>query len=423
MRISTSTLFDVNVTSLTQQQSKLLHTQQQLSTGRRILTAADDPSAAARALQVAQADGTNTQYLGNIGTTQDSASLSEGVLQGVTTLMQNIQTTAISAGNPGFANSDRKILATTLQDNLDHLITMANTKDAVGNYLFSGFKGSTQAFVNTPTGVQYNGDDGQRLIQVSASRQLAASDSGADIFMRIKNGNGTFVTQPDPTSNAGAGNLGSGVIASGSLTAPLPTAAQLENKYTVSFTVAANVTTYTVTGTDAAGAPIAAGTAGLPPANTPYVSGQAISFNGIQFDIQGAPANGDQFNISPSSNESVFKTISDFIAVLNTPTIPGNLASHAMLSAGINHVLDGLNNSLNNVLTTRASLGSRLNELDSLKATGSDLGNQFKQTLSQLQDVDYNKAITDLTQQQTMLQAAQKSFLQVQNLSMFNFMP
>ena len=409
MRISTSTLFDVNVTALNTQQSKLLHTQQQISTGRRILTPADDPAAAAHVLQVSQADATNTQYVNNINKAQDSVTLSEGTLESATLLVQNIQTTAVNAGNPLLSNADRRILAIDLQDKLDQLTTMANTRDAVGNFLFSGFKGTTQPFVNTPTGVQYAGDDGQRLVQVSANRQLSTSDSGADVFMRIKNGNGTFVTQPDPA------NTGTGIASVGNVVNP---ALLTGNSYQIDFAVAAGVTTYTVTNT----------TTGLqvPPAppvvNNPYVSAQSISFDGVQFDIQGAPANGDKFTVLPSTNESVFKTISDLINTLNTPLIPGNAAGTALLTAGINHGLTGMDNALNSVLTARASQGSRLTELDSQKATVTDLGNQFKQTLSSLQDLDYNKAITDLTQQKTMLEAAQKSFLQVQNLSMFNFM-
>lgn len=414
MRISTSTLFDVNVTALNQQQSTMLHTQQQVSSGRRILTPADDPAAAARALEVTQADATNSQYLKNISTTNDSVTAAEGTLQGVTTLLQGVQTMAVSAGNPAMSNADRKSIATSLQNNLDQLISMANARDAVGNYLFSGFKGNTQPFDNTPTGVQYKGDDGQRLAQVNSTRQLAASDSGADIFMRIKNGNGTFSTQPDPTSHAGAGNSGSGVISIGALASPPPTAAQLGNRYSINFT---STTSYDVMDT----------TAGLPgvavSAGNPYTSGQTISFNGIQFAIQGAPATGDQFTITPSANESVFTTISNLITTLNTPSVPGSVASQALLTAGINSALNNLSNATDSVLRTRASMGTRLNELTSLQSTGSDLGNQYKQTLSQLQDVDYNQAITDLTRQQTMLTAAQKSFLQVQNLSMFNYMP
>lgn len=424
MRISTSTLFDVNVAALNQKQSTMLHTQQQVSSGRRILTPADDPAAAARALEVTQADATNSQYLNNIATTNDSVAASEGTLQGVTTLLQNIQTVAVSAGNPGMTDADRKSMATSLQNNLDQLVSMANTRDGVGNYLFSGFKGNTQPFVQTSTGVQYSGDDGQRLIQVNATRQLAASDSGADIFMRIKNGNGTFITRPDPTSNAGAGNTGSGIISSGALASPLPTSSQLGNTYTLTFSVAAGTTTYTVTGTDSTGAALPTATQpGALPTAVAYTSGQTINFNGIQFDVSGTPANGDKFTVAPSTNESVFTTISNLITTLNTPSVPGSAASPALLTAGVNTALTNLSNAVDSVLRIRASMGTRLNELTSLQSTGADLGNQYKQTLSQLQDVDYNKAITDLTQQQTMLTAAQKSFLQVQNLSMFNYLP
>ena len=402
MRISSSTIFDTNVATLNQQQGKMLQTQQQISSGRRILTPADDPAAAARALEVSQADATNTQYARNIGAAKDSQSLSEGILQTVTTLLHDVKTAAISAGGPAMSNADRKSLASDLQGWLEELTSLANSKDSTGNYLFSGFQGSTQPFVNTPTGVQYQGDDGQRLIQVSANRQLAASDSGADVFMRIKNGNGTFITQAAPA------NTGNGIASQGNVVNPL---ALTGNSYQVTFTSA---TTYDVTNTT---------TLAVVSSGNNYVSGQAINFDGMQFDIQGAPASGDQFTVTPSINESVFKTISDMINTLNTPLLPSNVAGRAQLTAGINRAMNGFDNALNSVLTTRASLGSRLNELDSLENTGADLGIQYQQTLSRLQDVDYNKAITDLTLQKTMLEAAQKSFLQVQNLSIFNYMP
>ena len=423
MRVSTSTLFSTNVSQLNTLQSNLIHTQQQISTGRRILTPSDDPVGIASVLQVSQSESINSQYIKNIGTTKDAVTISSGTLQDVTTLIGNIQTSTVSAGNAILANSDRKSIAVSLQANLNQLIAMANSTDAVGNYLFSGFKGNTQPFVSSPNGVQYNGDDGQRQIQVSGNRQLAASDSGANIFMRIKNGNGVFSTQMDPASNGGTGNTGSGVISTGSLAVPPPTTAQLGNTYSINFTVTGGVTTYSVTGTDLTGAALP--TTNQPdalPTNMAFTSGQPISFNGVQFDIQGAPANGDQFTVKPSTNESVFTTISNLINTLNTPLTPGDLASQAKLSAGINTAMDGLNNALNNVLVAQASMGSRLNELDALNSTGTSLDLQFKQTISNLQDLDYNKALTDLTQQKTILSAAQQSFVQIENLSMFNYM-
>ncbi len=405
MRISTSTIYDSNVAALNQQQARLLHTQQQVASGRRILTPADDPSAAARALEVSQSDAANIQYAANRNAARHATSLSEGVLQSVTRLLQDVHATAISAGSGALSNGDRKILATDLQGRLDELGALANSTDGIGNYLYSGFQGRTQPFANTSTGMQYQADDGQRMVQVGASRQMAASDSGADIFMRIKNGNGTFATQAATT------NTGSGIASLGIVINP----ALLGNSYRVTFTSATtyNVTTQNVTNTAAAAA--------VSTTDNAYVSGQAISIGGIQFDIQGTPLNGDEFTIVPSTNVSLFKTISDLINVLNTPISVGNAASPAQFTSSLSRALNDLDRSLDVVLTVRASLGSRLREIDALQVTGEDLGVQFKQMLSQLQDVDYNQAISDLTRQQISLEAAQKSFLKVADLSLFNY--
>ncbi|MBI3903665.1 MAG: flagellar hook-associated protein FlgL [Nitrosomonadales bacterium] len=411
MRISSSTIMDVNVATLNQQQTKMFQTQQQIASGRRILTPADDPAAAAQVLNVSQAEATNTQYSSNIGGAQTALSLSEGVLQSVTTLLQNIQATAVQAGNPVLANSDRKSMASALQGQLDELLVYANSTDATGNYLYSGFQGNTPPFAQSATGVQYMGDDGQRSVQVNASRQIATSNSGADIFMRIKNGNGTFVTALDPSSNGGAGNAGSATISQGDVIDPTQLTG---NGYQIAFHVSGGVTTYDVLNTTTNTA-VSTGNA--------YSSGQAITFDGMRLAVSGAPANGDQFTVKPSTNESIFTTISNLINTLNTPLIAGNVAGATKFASSISDATNGLSRGLDNVLTVRASIGARLNALDSESTLTSSLDLQYKQTLSQLQDVDYNKAITDLTQQQTMLQAAQKSFLQVANLSMFNYMP
>lgn len=474
MRISTSTIYDANVAALNQLQVKLLHTQQQITSGRRILTPADDPANAARALEISQSDATNTQYAANRNEANHSLSLSEEALKSVTTLLQDVKTTAVAAGGGALSASDKLTLATDLRGRLEELLGLANSTDGLGNYLFSGFQGKTQPFANSMSGTQYMADDGQRLIQVSSTRQMVATDSGADIFMRIKNGNGTFIASaisgpvtlsssaaiagdgvtvtvaapaststlvvgapvtgggfsagttvqsivnattfiasqagtpvaspPGAALQTGSGNSGSGIVSQGVVTNP---AAITGHNYQLTFGVAAGVTTYSVTDTTT-GAVLSAG--------NPYVSGQIISFDGVQLDITGAPANGDAFTVSPSTNESIFQTISDLIAVL------GSGGSRPQFTNSLNKALNSLDRDLENVLTVRASLGSRLRELDALQGTGEDLGLQFKQTLSQLQDVDYNKAITDLTQQQVNLQAAQKSFQLISELTMFNYM-
>jgi len=400
MRISSNTIFDSNVAAMGQQQIRLMQTQQQIASGKRLSSASTDPVAATRALDITQSDAINNQQASSRAAARHTLSLAESTLQGVTTLLQDVRTAAVYAGNGTLNSSDRATLATDLSGRLQELVGLANSTDGVGNYLFSGFQSKTQPFVDTPAGMGYFGDDGQRLAQVSATRQMAASDSGADVFMRIRNGNGTFVTQ------ATAGNSGSGVISAGAVVNP---AALTGNNYSISFSMAAGVSNYSVINT----------TTGLPvPGMTaqPYTSGQAIAFDGMRLDIQGAPASGDSFAVTPSSNESVFKTISNLIATLNAPVVGSNLTN------GLNRGINNLDNALGNVLTVRATLGLRLNEIDALQTTGEDMGLQLKQTLSQLQDVDYNKAISDLTQQQVTLQAAQKSFTQVANLSLFTYL-
>ena len=396
MRISTSAIYNANISMLNQQQAKLLHTQQQLASGRRMLTPADDPIASARALEVTQSDATNTQYATNRNAARHTASLSESILQSVTSLLQDVRTTAVQAGGGALTPYDKQTLASALSGRLEELKSLANSSDGQGNFLFSGYQGRTQPFSNSVSGVQYMADDGQRMIQVSSSRQLAASDSGSDIFMRIKNGNGTFVARP------ASGNNGSGIASQGIVINP---ALLTGNNYQVNFT---STTTYNVINTTTSGT-VSTGNA--------YISGQAISFDGMQFDVSGAPASGDSFTLTPSTNESIFKTISDLITTLNTTS-----ATPATFSNNLSKALNMLDRGLDNVLTVRASLGSRLIELDALQTTGEDIGLNYKTTLSQLQDVDYNKGISELNQQQLSLTAAQKSFRQISDLSLFNYL-
>ncbi|MBI5438565.1 MAG: flagellar hook-associated protein FlgL [Nitrosomonadales bacterium] len=406
MRISTSAIYDANVAALGQQQTSLLKTQQQVATGRRIQTASDDPVAAARAISVNQADAMNTQYGANRTALRHTLSLAESNLQSVTYLLQDVHAAVVNAGNGSFTDYDRRTIATELGGKLQELIGFANSTDGVGNYLFSGFQSGTQPFADVAGTITYNGDDGQRLIQANASRQIASSDSGADVFMRVKNGNGAFVTQPAAT------NTGTGIVSIGSVSdATLLTG----NNYSVVFTVtpgvagAPDVTTYSVA-------------AAVPPVvNNPYVSGQAINFDGMQFDIQGVPANGDIFTVTPSTNESIFKTVSDLIAALNTPAATAANGGTTGLVNSLSRGIKNLDNVLNNILSIRSSLGLRLQEVDALQTAGDDLGLQFKDTLAQLQDVDPYKAYSDLTQQNTTLQASLKSFAAVSNLSLFSY--
>ncbi|MDP1558077.1 MAG: flagellar hook-associated protein FlgL [Nitrosomonas sp.] len=402
MRVSTNTIQDKGINSILQQQERLLKIQQQVSTGKRIQSPADDPTAAARAIDLNQAAALNKQFSENRNNATANLGLVESVLEGVTKLIQNVQTAAVNVGNATFTDSDRNSVALELRGRFEELMAYANSTDATGQFLFSGFQGSTRPFASTATGVQYNGDQGERLVQVGESRQISTSDSGTDIFERIKNGNGVFATAANST------NTGTGVSDVGTVTTP---GSLTGNNYDITFTVAVGITTYAIVNTTL-------GTAVPPGLPIPYTSGDAINFDGIQFSIKGAPANGDKFTVSPSSNQSIFKTIDDLI---NTISGTGN-GNGIKLTNGLNTALQNLQNDLDHILTVRASVGARLQEIDTLQGVGEDSAIQIQKNISHLEDVDYAEAISNMNQQQLFLEAAQKSFMIVSKLTLFDYL-
>jgi flagellar hook-associated protein 3 FlgL len=214
MRISTSQIYNTGVSQLSTLQSNLLKTQQQLSTGRRVLTPADDPVASARALEVTQSQEVNTQFATNRRNADGSLSQVDLALSSVSDLLDDVKDTILYAGNPALSAANREALAVDLEGRLQDLLGLANTADATGGYLFSGFKTNTQPFAQTATGATYYGDQGVRELRVGSGRQLPISASGSAIFESNVTGNGTFLTEADP-GNVTRG--GTGIISPGSV--------------------------------------------------------------------------------------------------------------------------------------------------------------------------------------------------------------
>jgi flagellar hook-associated protein 3 FlgL len=167
----------------------------QLSTNKRNLTAADDPIASARALEVTQSQSMNTQFATNRSNAQRSLSLVDKTLSDVTGQIQDIQTLIVTAGNGGYDASNREALATELEGRLTDLIGLANTPTAPAATCSPATASTTQPFSKTPTGAQYQGDQGQRTLQVGSSRKMAISETGSAIFEAIPTGNGTLHDQ------------------------------------------------------------------------------------------------------------------------------------------------------------------------------------------------------------------------------------
>lgn len=435
MRISTNMIYNAGVSAINRQTADLLHLQQQVSTGRRIVTPADDPVAAARALEVQQAQDVLTQYSTNQGNAQDALNLEEAQLNSVTDMFGRLRQLTVQAGNDPLSANDRRSIALELRSRFDELMGIANSTDGSGQYLFSGFQGSTTPFsgnidalINgTSTEVQYAGDDGQRTLQVSPTRNLAISDAGNDVFMRIKNGNGYFTTA------YAAGNTGTGVADAGNVTNPATWNALANKNYSIAFTVDNTTnppTTYYDIRNNSGDSLLTGGPGGAPLASQRvYKSGEAIVLSqaaapafdlGATVTISGDPATGDSFAIAPSTSQSLFKTLANLIGKLETA--PFGAAEQAKFSADIGSALTNLGQAEENILRVTAAIGARGNELTSLTSTNADVALQYQRNLSDLQDLDWAKALSDITRKQTDLEAAQKSFVSTSKLSLFNYL-
>lgn len=405
MRISTNTMYTTGVSQLNTLQSNLARTQMQLSANRRLLAPSDDPIASARVIETSQSQAVNAQYAVNRQNARSSLTLVESALGNATGVLQNVQELAIRAGSGALSVGDRATLADEAAGHLEQLLAIANTSDAEG-YLFAGFKTTTEPFSRTAQGTEYIGDQGQRKLQVSSARQFAISSPGSTVFENNPTGNGKFVTGADST------NSGTGVISGGAAANPTQLTG---HNYELSFAVGGNpsASTFTVRDTTTGVAP--PGLAGP----QPFVAGQQIAFDGMKFDIKGAPADGDAFTVAPSGKQSVFTTLTDLIATLRAPVVEGT--GSAALTGGLIKANENLASALDSVLGERATAGARMKELDDLDSAGEDLDIQYAGTLSQLQDLDMVAAITQFTQQQFSLEAAQKSFKSLSGLSLFNY--
>jgi len=303
MRISTNTLYQAGFAKLSDLQSNQAKLQQQIATGRRILSPSDDPIASARALEVSHEKNVNTAFADTRKVAQLKLNTLEANLTSVTNLLVATQSSLVAAGNGALSNAERKIIGTELQGSLEALLGLANTKDAAGNFIYSGFKSDTASFTPTPTGATYNGDSQQQLLQVDPQRQMSVNVTGDSLFMNDSN---------------------------------------------------------------------------------------------------------------------VFTTLKDIVTLLNTPIT--NAATQTAFTNGLSTAIGNLQGTVDNVLNVRTAIGTKLNELDALDVAGTDRDLQYSQSLSDLQDLDYTAALTDLAKQQTIIEAAQKSFVTTTSLSLFDFM-
>ncbi len=198
MRISTAQMYYKGVTAMLDKQAELAKTQQQLATGERILAPSDDPAAATQAMQLEQIIETTKQYQRNANYAESKLSLEETVLVEVGNILQRVRELAVRANNDTLSAGDRTAIAAEVRSVQKDLVQLANTQDANGEYVFAGFKTATIPFSDDGAGnFTYNGDQGQRALQIGDNRQVTIGDSGDQVFMRVDDGAGGFSSMFD----------------------------------------------------------------------------------------------------------------------------------------------------------------------------------------------------------------------------------
>lgn len=397
MRISSNWSQQQAVKTMNRRESGIAHTRRQLSTGKRILAPADDPIGATQTLGINRTVSRTEQFQRNISQVRARLNQEAQALSAVTQLLQKIRQGTIQASTASQTNKTRGMIGATISQRAKEIGQIANTRDGTGDYIFAGYRADIKPFETTPDGMAYRGDQGQRLFRVGPDQIMPAGDNGAVVFQRIPNGNGAFAVIPD------SGNNGGGVIGASTVSDP---GTYQPGTFTITFT---SPHEYSVR--NAENKVVTTGQ---------HQAGDSIKFNGIQFVLDGDPAAGDQFTVQPSDNQSLFTTLNRLVETLKQPM--NDVASQARMHNGINAGIRGLDRALTRVLQVRARVGARLNNLDDQKSLNGAFNVELKEQRADIQDTDFAAASSRLLMQKAVLQAAQKAFVKVQNLSLFNLL-
>jgi flagellar hook-associated protein 3 FlgL len=385
------------LTALNQLESGISTTQNGISTGLAFTTASENPVGAGLVAGYNQVLAQSQQYTANGQSATDSLNIEDSALTQLQNQLQSLRDLALEANNATESPSDLSAIASQVQQIQGSILSVANTQDGSGNYIFAGYSTQTQPFAQSATGATYSGDQGQRQVQIGAGQTVVIGDNGDLVFNQVKTGNGTFDVTPTST------NTGSGILGATAVTDP---ANYTGGTYSIEFTAP---DAYQVV--NSGGTVVTSGN---------YTSGQAISFAGIQVTLSGAPASGDSFAVAPSTDQSVFATVQNLANALqqNTATPAGQAALNNSIVSAIN----GLDQALDQTQTVQSKVGARLNTITTAQAVATTQQTQLQQSITNIQGLDYASAVTSLDSQNTTLSAAMEAYTQTAGLSLFKYL-
>ncbi|MCC5880378.1 MAG: flagellar hook-associated protein FlgL [Idiomarina sp.] len=409
MRLSTSQIYDKGLSSVIDRQQKLVKVQDQIAKETKILTPADDPAGKAQAMALTDRIKQNEQFQKNSQLVLNDLSRQESVMANISESLFRAKELFVQAGNGALDPTDRKSLALEIEVLRDNALDMMNARNENGDYLFSGYQTEAQPFVFNPTtGVyDYEGDSGAKNVQLTSSLQVKSSTPGSEAFQQ------TPVQLKARVEGSGGDVTGGRSAIADRATWNSYHAANFDKQDSANnlYTASVNAGTYSITKPDPdGGAPIEV-------ASGAYTPGEPIEYQGMDLSLLGDATDGTlEFRLS-QPKQNVATILNDMARALNDPTI-GDEGLAQAVEFGLSD-LDSAEVSLGSV---RAKTGSRMNSAETAIMTNTDFEIANKETRSRIQDVDYAVAMTELTKQDTALQAAQATFTRITRLSLFDYL-
>ncbi|WP_428637062.1 flagellar hook-associated protein FlgL [Shewanella sp.] len=393
MRISTAQMFNQNINSVLNKQSATSKIIDQIASGKRVNTAGDDPVAAIGIDNLNQQNALVDQFMKNIDYATNRLALTESKLGSAETLTGSVREQILRAVNGSLSESERQMIADELKGTLEELISVANTQDESGNYMFAGYETDKQPFAFDAAGnVVYSGDSGVRQAIVASGVTLGTNIPGDLAFMNAPAGLGDF------GANYSAGQVGDFRVLSATNSNP----AALD---TYSFTM------------NGANLEIRDSSATLVTTVPNFDAADPINFNGIEVKLDGQPAPGDSFSITPQAEVSIFDTINQAITLLEDPNKVNTPQGKAELAQMLNNIDSGVNQ----LSIARGEAGNSLKQIERYSSTHVEEKLVNSSALSLLEDLDYASAITELEKQQLALNAVSSVFSKVGSTTLFDY--
>ena len=395
MRISTATFQQASLNGILDQQVNLSKTQQQLATGKRMLTPSDDPIASATLVDISQSIATFGQYNRNADYADMRLRQEESVLNSVSNALHRSRELAVQANNDTYTGEQRKYIASEVRQILNEVLTLANTADGSNNYIFAGSKSNTKPFVQQDPGegmlstFAYHGDQLQRKLQIGSQRTVADGDSGLEVFSKVR----VEWAEQGPISELDYSVQNAEFVVDGHTVT-------LDKTYNSHKEMAEDIQTQ------------------LDAFAGNYIVSSERGFLSISNNQPGAApvvvtvsdANALNAGFHNTSNMiSVFEAIDRLAVALETNEMSGGRI--ADLDSALTHIIE-----------FKSTIGARMNSVDRQRTVNDDMVFQMTNIRSELEDLDYADAISKMNLQMVGMQAAQQTFTKVQNLSLFNYL-